>query len=474
MRQNLLRLAVVILVVLTVALAACKKEDPKVCELGTTTGCKDGQICEAVATGGDPICADPVEIVGQVTDAATAQAVVGALVVAIDANGAARTTVVATDAMGNYTLPIAVARSADGKPTMDAVTLRVSAAGYQTFPTPPRPALPIALGAAVAMDGTYRVDTANTDVTLFATGVDAGAVATLTGHVTADDPTGVLVLAVQADRSVASAITDHDGKFTLFDVPRNVATTVEGYRAGLAVTPAMVTATGATLDGIVLDGATTGVVTVTGTVQIVNAPGGLTTSVILVPEAAFDEVAIRGEAPSGLRAAPVSGAFSIAGVAPGTYVVLAAYENDQLVRDPDLSISGTDIVRITIPQGAASPFAIAESFKVTEALAVISPGAATLDVVMTATPKFEWDDDSSEDGYELYLYDQFGALVHENKALPSHMGSGNPSYTLPSSVVLKDGFIYQFRVYSFRDGNNGRSYISASEDLRGVFEVALP
>ncbi len=454
--------------------AGCKKDNEGKCTLGTTDGCDNGQVCEAQVGSTDPICADPVEVRGQVTDALTTLPIAGALVVAVDANAAARTDVVTTDVMGNYKLPIAVARTAAGAATPDAVTLRVSAAGYQTFPTPPRPALPIDLTKSTKADGTLVVEAANTDVTLYDNGVDAGTVATIKGRVEAAEPSGVLVLAIQGGRSVASAISGSDGAFTLFDVPRNVATTVEGYRANLNVTAAMITPGTAILSDVVLTGVTTGLVAVTGSISIVNAPGGLTTSVILVPDSTFDNTALRGEAPAGLRVAGIGGGgFSIPGVAPGTYVVLAAFENDDLVRDPDVSIGGTSLVRITIAPGAASPVA-AGSFKVTEALAVIAPGAMGLDTITTITPKLEWDDDSSEDGYELYLYDQFGELLHENKGIASFMGAGNPSYTVPGTVVLTPGGLYQFRVYSWRSSGNGRTYISSTEDLRGVFQIALP
>lgn len=456
------------------AAAGCKQDDGGKCTLGTTDGCDNGQVCEAQVGSTDPICADPVEIRGQVTDALTTLPIAGALVVAVDANAAARTDVVTTDAMGNYTLPIAVARTAQGAATTDAVTLRVSAAGYQTFPTPPRPALPIDLTKGTKSGGALVVEAANTDVTLYDNGVDAGTVSTIKGRVDATDPAGVLVLAIQGGRSVASAISGSDGAFTLFDVPRSVATTVEGYRANLNVTAVMITPSAATTNDVVLIGVTTGLVTVTGSISLVNAPGGLTTSVILVPDATFDNTALRGEAPAGLRVAGIGGGgFSIPGVAPGTYVVLAAFENDDLVRDPDVSIGGTSLVRITIAAGAASPVA-AGSFKVTEALDVVSPGANGLEVITTITPQLSWVDDSSEDGYELYLYDQFGELIHENKAIDRHTGSGNPSYTVPGSVALTAGSIYQFRVYSWRSSGSGRTYISSTEDLKGVFQIALP
>src|SRR5690606_36947670 len=96
--------------------------------------------------------------------------------------------------------------------------------------------------------------------------------------------------------------------------------------------------------------------TVNGQVQIVDGNGFMATSVILVVEDTFDENAARGSVPRGLRApetGPVSveGAFTILGVPEGRYVVLAAYENDGLVRDPDTNIAGTGFVRIEVTAG---------------------------------------------------------------------------------------------------------------------------
>ena len=95
---------------------------------------------------------------------------------------------------------------------------------------------------------------------------------------------------------------------------------------------------------------------VSGSVSIVNAPGGSMTSVVLVVASTFNEAMKRGEVPPGLRAPKagvpsVSGAFAIDGVPDGNYVVLAAFENDSLVRDPDTSIGGTQIQRVQIGDG---------------------------------------------------------------------------------------------------------------------------
>ncbi len=99
-----------------------------------------------------------------------------------------------------------------------------------------------------------------------------------------------------------------------------------------------------------------GLTTVTGSVELVNAPDGALTSVILVVEDTFDLPAAWGEAPRGLRSPrtgspDVSGSFSISGVPAGRYVVLAAYENDDLVRAPDTNAAGTDFVTVDVKAG---------------------------------------------------------------------------------------------------------------------------
>src|SRR5512134_916582 len=78
-------------------------DDEEVCVVGQTGVCADGLVCEAIDDGTTG-CFAPVHIVGSVVDAETFAPIEGALVVAIDANSAARSDVVTTDVAGNYTL----------------------------------------------------------------------------------------------------------------------------------------------------------------------------------------------------------------------------------------------------------------------------------------------------------------------------------------------------------------------------------
>ncbi len=106
-------------------------------------------------------------------------------------------------------------------------------------------------------------------------------------------------------------------------------------------------------------------------------------------------------------------------------------------------------------------------FKITGALDVVSPGAAGPEEV-TGTPNFSWKDDSSEDGYEVVVFDTFGKEIWRKADVPRVTGSGNVTQAY-GGPALTPGQYYQFRAYSWRDKSGGKTYISATEDLKGVF-----
>ena len=449
-------------------------EDPSVCD--------DGQVCEPL--GSDThMCLLPVLVRGRVFEAGSELAVAEASIVALDANGAARSRVARSLADGSYELPVSVPRDADGAPLSEKITLRVGAADYQAFPTPPRAALAIDLtdalassvgdaGSSVADAGAgaeqhWVVENAATEVALIALPEAARGGATVAGKVDAAAPGGVLVLAVRDAKALSSAISDSDGSFVLFNVPEG-AISLEGYRAELALTPKATSVGAAGLADVVLTGSTAATGSVSGNISIVNAEGSLTTSVILVVASTFDAAAARGESPAGLRVGDVSGAFQIDHVPAGRYAVLAAFENDRLVRDPDQSISGTDVVFVDVAAGQA--VSLDQGFKVTQALPIQAPGANGVEQMPAGMLRLSWGDDSSEDGYELRVYDALGSLVHENLGVPRVSGGANVGYDLDARAY-EPGMFYQFRVKSWRDAKGTRSYISASEDLRGVFEI---
>lgn len=300
----------------------------------------------------------------------------------------------------------------------------------------------------------------------------------IAGTVVADLPGSTLVVAECAAPPCPLAFADLSGDYVIFNVPDG-SYTVKGYKAGLQLETQPATITGGN-DLVDVDLATTTgpTSTLSGNLQIVNPGDGNATSVVLIPESVFHQISdsyLRGEVPPGLRdPAPgtrpdVTGAFVIEGIPDGVYVVLAAFENDFLVRDPDPSIAGTQIVYITLPDGTSgNTVDLPDSFKVTGALTMFGPGAEGPEEVDPQAVSFSWKDDSSEDGYILSVYDAYGELVWEDVAIPGFSGE-DPDIAY-GGPALEPGMYYQWRAVSLKDG----APKSTTEDLLGVFFVAPP
>ncbi len=445
--------------VLVLLATGCGGDDS--CDPAANSGCDDNQACELVQD--KPTCVAAVVVVGRVFDLDTTAAIGGARIVALDANGAAVSFVATSGSDGSYTLPIPMARTSAGAPAEDfKITLRADASGYLTFPAGIRPALAFDTSSAVLANGRYEIKSSLTDVGLLklATGPATG---TIKGTV-AENSTNASVLVVAEVSGVGyTAIAGRDGDYTIFDVPAGAAT-VQAYSRGYNyVAKNADVAAGATVD-VDLGISDVGPSTVSGSVSIVNGQNGTGTSVILVVESTFKTALARGETPPGLRApdpgtAPtVNGSFSIAGVPAGRYVVLAAFENDNLVRD-ESGIGGTAIVHQEVVAG--QDVTIGDSFKVTGSVDIVSPGATGPESV-SGTVTFTWLDDSSEDRYAVTVFDSFGTVVWEG-------GTPKSIVTLPyAGPALESGMYYQFRVASIKDPS---TVISRSEDLKGVFVI---
>jgi hypothetical protein len=466
-------------------LAGCGSSDDDPCELGTHDGCDDGEVCEEVV-GGEPACFAPAHIEGRVFDLFTDVGIEGARVVAMDSNDAARSDVVVSGAAGAYSLPIHIRRDAEGQPVTDFATLRVWAQGYVRYPKLPRPAIPLDVSTAVFDEdaGRWVVGGAATDVGLLEVEEDAGTFGTITGRIVLADgfeaPLGGILVIAEVDGVVVStAIADLDGHFVLFNVPPG-SVTITAYAAGVAVQSEVVTvAAGEDTGGVELVATTEGLSTVSGSVNIVDGGGNDVTSVILIPESTLEELIpdnasfVRGEAPQGLRAADVSGAFSIEGVPPGRYAVLAAFENDGLTRDPDQNRAGTDVVFVEVT-GDGSEITIGESFKVTQAVDVVWPGATGLEVIADPAPTFEFQRMSNVSRYELRVFNAYGNLVYEVLDIEQPGGGGGAPVSFASAdsaefPALEDGMIYQFRVIAVSDTPTPDLYRYATEDMLGVF-----
>ncbi len=443
-------------VVLSLVVAGCGDDT---CDPVGNSGCDDNQSCERVQNG-EPTCVAAVVVVGRVFDLETGVGIAGARIVALDANGAAMSFVATSAVDGSYTLRIPITRTSEGEPAESfSITLRADASGYLKFPEGVRPALAFDTSSAVLTDGQYEIRSSLTDVGLLKL-VGGPATGSIAGTVEENSTdAGVLVVA-EVNGVGYTAIAGSDGDYTIFNVPAGAAS-VQAYARGhnyLARNADV--AAGATVD-VDLSISDDAASTVSGTVSIVNGQNGNGTSVILVVESTFKTALARGETPPGLRApdpgaAPtVDGAFAITGVPAGRYVVLAAFENDFLVRD-ESGIGGTAIVHQEVVAG--QDVQIGEGFKVTGSVDIVGPGATSPEVI-TGVPTFTWLDDSSEDRYEVTVFDSYGTVVWEGQTPKSVT-------TLPyAGPALESGMYYQFRVASIKDP---ATVISRSEDLKGV------
>lgn len=438
--------------------------------------CQEGLVCAELVTGGNR-CFGELVLSGEVTDTSDGSAVEGAQVMVLNEEGIAVTDVARTDGMGTYHSNVPAKRNADGSPA-GTYTLRAAAQDYQAFPSGARVALPIDLGDATSLEGRYTLDSALTHVGLIPLGVAerssmSGSITKLGGGWPGDNG-GVLVVASGANGAF-SGLSDKAGNFTIFNLPAGDYE-FRAYAVDMQNESVNVTVGRDPLSGLTLVQQPQGLATVAGSVQLVNAPGGALTSVILVVEDTFDPLAARGEAPRGLRSPrtgppDVSGNFSISGVPAGRYVVLVAHENDDLVRDPNTTIAGTGFVTVDVTAGGTN-VDLTESFEVMAALPTNSPGAEAPEAV-TAKPELVWGDDSSEIFYDVRVFDAFGDEVWNSFTLPGVSGSATASvqYTGP----LEPGMYYQFRVTSWgTPGGKDPAPIAATEDQRGVFYLPAP
>lgn len=457
-------LAPVLLGFLVLGSAACGDDSDGLCDAVANRGCNDGFACEVV-TGGEPACFAPLIVRGDVFDLTNDTGVAGARVVALDVNGSPVSSVAVTATDGTYELRIPTERDSSGAPVRVNLTLRADADGYQSFPSGIRQPIPIDTNAATTEGSGYVVESALSSVGLLPL-ADPGT-GSISGRVERTPTlTGILVVAETDDApgSGYSAIADTEGDYRIFNLPAGDYT-VRVYALGANHTPATVTLADGASERVDLSLAATVASNVSGTVNLVE--GAPPTSVILVVASTFDDTLARGETPPGLRApapgtAPdIDGAWTIAGVPAGRYVALAAFENDGAVRDQSGG-GNTDLVFIDVVAG--QDLDIADGFKVTEAIALVSPGGTTPESVTTA-PTLEWERDSSAKDYHVQVFNSLGELTMEEHTYDGAIVS------LPYSGPLDPGMYYQLRVTSYDDADPIPNALAKTEDLRGVFFV---
>lgn len=435
--------------------AACGSDNTQ-CNPNDSSSCDNGQVCEAYTDGSGMhnACVAPTLLKGKVTNAQTNAAVTGARVVAIDGDTHEATGSVAiTDAMGNYSIRVTPARMSG---SMKSYTLRVSAAGYNDFPSGIRVALPIVVAyqdpkAAATITGPQNVEL------IPIANAPAGAIA---GTVSGDKHAGVLVVATDANNKGYSAVADGGGGYVIFNVPDGTYT-VNGYFIGVEFAPvANVAVAGARKDGVNLAAAGAAQGVLTGTLDYVaGAPSGQATSVVL-------RLSSTKEVPPGFSAPAMNAtAYTLSGVPSGTYDVLAAFPNDGLIKDPDPGIAGTAIPTATCSGASCTCSGGTCSFKVTDPVAMAAPDA---DAIVMGTPMFTWTAYPSAAKYTIDVFDSQGIPICTIDNIAA--GATSQAYGGTGCGTLNPGLFYQWHITAFRQ--TGGNYIptSASEDLRGVWQ----
>jgi hypothetical protein len=447
------------------------------CDPDDRNSCGETRACE-LNVDGNYACYLPVFIEGIVMDSADLEPIESAHVMAMDKTGASASNVAVTDVLGAYSLRVPVTRDGSGIPVEGMFTLRASAQDYEKFPHGIRPSLPIDGTLGASFDRGWVVQNPSTDIALILLPSDMQGLGSVSGQVVVDassivTPAGVLiVLEEESALSAPMGFSDLDGYFTVFNVPQGEWLT-KGYKAFLQLVPVDLSlGNGDSAEDVRLVQSATELGTVSGSINIVNPGDGDFTTVVLVPTSTFSDTFGKGEVPTGLRSPPppglpdVSGSFTIEGVPDGEYVVLAAFENDFLVRDPDPNIAGTETVYITVPLDESYDITIDESFKVTGALGIMYPGAQGPESVEEPLT-FIFEDDSSEENYLVIVFNAFGEEVWRNENVPSP-GGGEDVEVLYEGPALVSGMYYQFRAWSMKDN----APISTTEDLLGVFFIA--
>jgi hypothetical protein len=454
-----------VLMIAVLSAIACSddKKNTDECNLDDPD-CPAGEFCQAIQDAG-PQCLEPIMIKGMVIDAVDESPVAGALVQALDPNKSSIGTSDETDVSGTYSLMVPAAWDVEGNPMEGSYTLSVQAAEYQPFPSAIRPALPLDAASAINDGNGWVLENPITTVSLLPLPGDTSNLGAISGIITADNCAGVLVVAEASADSGFIGYSNSNCAYTIFNVAAG-SYTVTGYAKGLQLQSVETTVEeNETKIGVDIGVSDNPLSTVSGTVQIVNAPGDSVTSVVLAIESTFVESFAIGQVPPGLRVGEVIGAFTFEDVPDGHYVVLAAFENDNLVRDPDESIGGTQIVHIEVPDpDMGNTITISEGFKVTEALAVVSPGKDAPEQVTSPTPTFIWADDSSEKAYEIIVRDAFGEEIWRVE-IDGVSGSDVVEHTY-AGPDLETGMYYQFKATS---KNGDGDSLSTTEDLRGVF-----
>lgn len=442
---------------------------PQECNLTDPKSCADDLVCEQVTGRDKPLCFAPVTLEGKVFDLATSTGIAAAEVLALDENGTPAGTTTKTASDGTYSLRVPSTRT-DEKGAFQSrqVLLRSQARNYVPFPSGARVSLPIDTSAATRKEGSqdpFVLKSPQTDIGLSPVAAEQQNKPSLSGTVEVSAEQKAVMLVLEGGGVGRTTLAAQDGSFTFFNVAGG-GWKIAAYSKGVNYTSVEVQVQSSDVTGVQIKKSTVSTATLSGSVQLVAGANGAGTSVVLAVESTFLDALGRGEVPPGLRAPDpgvlpnITGSWTISGIPDGQYVVLAAFENDGNVRDPDPGIAGTGIQRITVKNGVISG-ATSPQFKVTGAVGLVSPGAEGPEDV-TGTPTFTWTKYSNADAYLLRVYSSLGVQLWEHPIADAQVVS-----TTYAGPALTAGQYYQWRLTAIRR----LAPTSLTEELRGIFRV---
>ncbi len=391
---------------------------------------------------------------GQITDAATTNAIEGAKIYIFNSDTKAPTGETATsDANGNYDITL----------SPGAYFIRVSKQGYFDVTPVGIPAIPFTIVLSNTVDNNVEMYT-NTLSNL----------GWISGNVTSSSQNNIGALIVATDSTNGySSVTDSSGNYVIFNVPVGTYD-VQAWGAGFNSTQNTATTTTDTetpnIDLSLSDG-------VSGSVN--GSITFLSTQNIEVDVALTHPVT--GEAIPGLSTSSVSSSYSMGNVPDGTFLARASFINDTKVMDPDW------IVKFGEPFVTIASNTVTRDFSVTGAINVISPTNASTSTspveITSTTPTFEWDPYSSTSDYVIEVRDANGTLIWggfsadwtlKNIVIPSSQQSIVYNFDGNATESLAAGKTYRWRIYASKDVGGGASWdlISVSEEQMGLFTIA--
>ena len=432
--------------VAVMSLAACGTQSP-VCIPATNANCPATLQCEMVSGSDDPVCVPPVVVVGAVFQSGPGEPpVANARVLLVDDTGVPAAPAATSRADGTFEIRVRASRAVDLRPLTARVALRVEASGYQVYPAAYRPAPSLDLSDAklTTLGDRFGLASADTDIALVVatTGGTGGVSGTVDLPATARP---VLVVAEPKDSPDGGGVSlaDSAGAYQVFGLlPGDY--TVRALALGEAWTTEDVTLNVGERQEASLTRTTGAGATVSGQVTF---PGGPTTVSLVVAET-YDPAAPTAEIIAGsTRALASSGPFSLAGVPPGRYVVLAGFGQDGLVR-----------AFAPVEVGAAD-VALPQPVTLSPALTLVGPGAAGPEQV-TAAPTIAWQAQPNAVRYDVEVTDGRGVVVWSRQVTDVSVVYGGP---------LSAGGFYQAHVTA-RDGVGAA--LATTEELRGVFFVS--